>query len=94
MIRGMSDHKARLTVTIDPHLVGYAERLVATGKASSVSAVVNGALEARRLDEREARLLFAEAAERAEAESPGKVDRMLAHLDEQLAALPGQHRRQ
>ena len=42
----MSERKTRLTVTIDPHLAAYAEQLVAAGKASSVSAVINDALEA------------------------------------------------
>src|SRR5215469_3054761 len=44
---GMSDRKTRVTVTIAPHLVAYAERLVESGKADSVSAVVNGALSER-----------------------------------------------
>jgi hypothetical protein len=34
----MSDRKARLTITVDPHLSAYAEHLVETGKAPSVSA--------------------------------------------------------
>ena len=29
----MSDRKARLTITVDPHLSAYAEHLVKTGKA-------------------------------------------------------------
>src|ERR1700746_2690093 len=44
---GMSDRKIRVTVTIDPHLAAYAERLVEAGKAPSVSAVVNDALTER-----------------------------------------------
>lgn len=76
--------KTRLTVTVDPGLAAYAERLVEAGKADSVSAVVNGALEALRQRERRARQLWKEAAERAD---PAKVDRMVAHADAQLAAL-------
>ena len=88
----MSERKTRVTVTIDPDLVAYAERLVQAGKAPSVSAVVNDALQAERQRDQRARRLFKEAAERAEREDPGKVDRMLAHLDEQLATLPESHR--
>src|ERR1700759_736516 len=65
----MSDRKIRVTVTIDPHLAAYAERLVEAGKAPSVSAVVNDALEAERQRDQKARRLWREAAERA---GPGK----------------------
>lgn len=85
----MTERKTRLTVTIDPHLAAYAERLVESGKADSVSAVVNGALEAERLRDARARRLLREAAERAD---PEKVARMMAHVDAQLAALPASHR--
>lgn len=85
----MSERKTRVTVTIDPHLADYAERLVESGKAPSVSAVVNGALEAERLRDQRAMRLLREAAERAD---PAKVARMRAHVDAQLAALPASHR--
>jgi Arc/MetJ-type ribon-helix-helix transcriptional regulator len=80
----MSDRKTRVTVTIDPHLAAYAERLVEAGKAPSVSAVVNSALEAEVQRDRKARRLWQEAAERAD---PDKVARMRAHVDAQLAEL-------
>ena len=80
---GMSDRKTRLTVTIDPHLAAYAEQLVEAGKAPSVSALVNDALEADRLRDQKARRLWKEAAEHAD---PAKVARMRAHVDAQLAA--------
>src|SRR5689334_3086928 len=89
MIRGMSDRKVRVTVTIDPHLAAYAERLVEAGKAPSVSAVVNDALEAERQRDQKARRLWREAAERAD---PDKVARMLAHVEAQAAQLPASHR--
>src|SRR5512147_1008091 len=54
---GMSDRKIRVTVTIDPHLAAYAERLVEAGKAPSVSSVVNDALEAERQRDQKARRL-------------------------------------
>jgi Arc/MetJ-type ribon-helix-helix transcriptional regulator len=80
----MSDRKARLTVTIDPHLAAYAERLVEAGKAPSVSAVVNEAMEQKILrDRRGLNLLRARAAEA----DPAKVARMKAHVDAQLAEL-------
>lgn len=85
----MSERKTRLTVTIDPHLAAYAERLVETAKAPSVSAVVNDALEAQRQRDQKARRLWCEAAERAD---PDKVARMLAHVSAQVAALPASHR--
>jgi hypothetical protein len=81
----MSDRKARLTITVDPHLSAYAEHLVETGKAPSVSAVFNDAMEARIQRERRQRRLWKEAAERAD---PAKVARMMAHVDAQAAALP------
>lgn len=85
----MSDRKARLTVTIDPHLAAYAEHLVSAGKAPSVSAVINGALEAQRQRDHKARRLWREATERAD---PAKVSRMIAHIDAQAAQLPLSHR--
>jgi Arc/MetJ-type ribon-helix-helix transcriptional regulator len=85
----MSERKARLTVTVDPSLAAYAERLVEAGKASSVSAVVNDALAARRQRDAKARRLWREATERAD---PAKVARMMAHIDAQVAQLPPSHR--
>ena len=86
---GMSERKTRVTVTIDPDLAAYAEQLVNAGKASSVSAVVNDALEAERQRDQKARRLWKEAADRAD---PARVARMRAHVDAQLAQLPSSHR--
>ena len=61
------------------------EHLVETGKAPSVSAAFNDAMEARIQRERRQRRLWKEAAERAD---PAKVARMMAHVDAQAAALP------
>ena len=85
----MSERKTRITVTIDPHLAEYAERLVEAGKSPSVSAVVNDALESRRKRDAKARRLWREAAERADR---AKVARMMAHIDAQVAKLPPSHR--
>ena len=79
----------RADTSIDPHLAAYAERLVEAGKAPSVSAVVNGALEAERQRDQKARRLWREAAEHAD---PDKVARMLAHVEAQAAQLPESHR--
>ncbi len=86
---GVIDRKIRVTVTLEPHLAAYAERLVEAGKAPSVSAVVNDALEAERQRDQKARRLWREAAERAD---PDKVARMLAHVEAQAAQLPASHR--
>lgn len=86
----MSERKSRITVTIDPGLAAYAERLVETGKADSVSAVVNSALEAERRRSQRAAALWKEAAEQSD---PEKVDRMLAHVEAQAAQLPERYTR-
>jgi Arc/MetJ-type ribon-helix-helix transcriptional regulator len=83
---GMSDRKARLTVTVDPHLVAYAEQLVGAGKAPSVSAVFNDALAERVQRDKRIRRRWKEAADRAD---PVKVARMMAHVEAQAAAFPG-----
>jgi Arc/MetJ-type ribon-helix-helix transcriptional regulator len=80
----MSERKTRVTVTIDPHLAEYAEQLVEAGKAPSVSAVVNRALEAELDHDREAVSYLREIASRADHE---KVARMMAHADAQAAKL-------
>lgn len=82
---GMSDRKARLTITVDPHLFAYAERLVEEGKAPSVSAVFNDALAERARRDRRALDRLREIATRADA---AKVSRMMAHIDAQAAAIP------
>ena len=82
----MSDRKARLTVTVDPHLAAYAEQLVEAGKAPSVSAVFNDALAERMERDKRIRRRWKEAAERAD---PEKVARMMAHVEAQAGAVPG-----
>jgi Arc/MetJ-type ribon-helix-helix transcriptional regulator len=81
----MSDRKERLTIAVDPHLSAYAEHLVETGKAPSVSAVFNDALADRVQRDKRIRRRWKEAAERAD---PAKVARMMAHVDAQAARLP------
>jgi Arc/MetJ-type ribon-helix-helix transcriptional regulator len=85
----MSDRKTRVTVTIDPHLAAYAERLVESGKADSVSAVVNGALSERVERDRRIRRRWQEITAQADR---GSVDRMLAHIKAQREQLPPSHR--
>jgi Arc/MetJ-type ribon-helix-helix transcriptional regulator len=79
----MGDRKTSLTVTVDPRLVAYAEQLVEAGKAPDVSAVVNDAL-----SEKAGRDALDRLRETAARADPAKVDRMLAHIDAQAAALP------
>jgi hypothetical protein len=80
----MSAGKAHLTITVDPYLSAYAEHLVETGKAASVSAVFNDALSEQERRDRQALDRLSEIAAQAD---PAKVDRMLAHVDAQAAAL-------
>lgn len=80
----MSERKTRVTVTIDPRLAAYAEQLVAAGKAPSVSAVVNRALEAEAERDRDALKRLKEIAAQAD---PAKVARMISHVDAQAAVL-------
>lgn len=80
----MSDKKARLTVTVDQHLADFAEQLVETGRAPSVSAVLNEALTQRLHQERRARAAVAAKVARAD---PARVARMRAHADAQAAVL-------
>lgn len=83
----MSDRKARLTVTVDPHLAAYAEQLVDAGKAPSVSAVFNDALAERIQRDKRIRRRWKDAAEQADQD---KVARMIAHVEAQAATIPGQ----
>jgi Arc/MetJ-type ribon-helix-helix transcriptional regulator len=85
----MSERKTRVTVTIDPRLVAYAEQLVESGKAESVSAVINSALSERVERDRRIRRRWQELTAQAD---PAKVERMLAHVEAQRAQLPSTHR--
>jgi Arc/MetJ-type ribon-helix-helix transcriptional regulator len=85
----MSERKTRVTVTIDPRLAAYAERLVEAGQADSVSAVVNSALSAQEAQDRDDLKHLREIAARAD---PAKVARMLAHVEAQRAELPPAYR--
>ncbi|GAA0986449.1 hypothetical protein GCM10009555_063930 [Acrocarpospora macrocephala] len=84
----MSDgRKARISVTVDPDLNEYAERMVEGGIAPSVSAVVNTAM--RELRARDLRAAAAWAAKLEEAQQPdiaARVDRLQAKVDQQLQA--------
>ena len=86
---GMSDRKARLTITVDPHLSAYAEYLVETGKAPSVSAVFNDALAERVERDKRIRRRWKEIT--AEADT-AQVERMIAHAEAQAEQLPASHR--
>lgn len=56
----MSAHGVEVTVDLDTDLVAYAEQVVGTGNAESVSVVVNEALRAKWLGDGEYRRLLRE----------------------------------
>lgn len=89
----MSEKKARLTITVDPYLAAYAERLVQTGKAPSVSAAFNDALAERIHRDRHARRWWAAKAAQAAADpdTTARIGRMKAHVDEQLRRFNQEH---
>jgi hypothetical protein len=78
----MSERKSRLTITVDPDLSSYAERLVASGQAASVSAAFNEAMAEKAYRDRRRRGLWKARGDQAD---PGRVARMMAHVDQQLA---------
>ena len=82
MFWGMSDRKARLTITVDSHLSAYAEHLVESGRATSVSAAFNEAMAEKAYRDRRRRRVWKAKSEQADS---GRVARMMAHMDQQLA---------
>ena len=78
----MSDRKACLTITVDSHLSAYAEYLVESGHAASVSAAFNEAMAEKAYRDRRRRRLWKAKREQAD---PGRVARMMARIDQQLA---------
>lgn len=78
----MSDRKTRLTITVDPHLSAYAEQLVDAGQAASVSAVFNEAMAEKAYRDRRRRSSWKAKADAADQQ---RVERMMAHIDQQLA---------
>jgi endonuclease YncB( thermonuclease family) len=78
----MSDRKSRLTITVDPDLSSYAERLVASGHAASVSAVFNEAMAEKAYRDRRRRGLWRARSDQADS---GRVARMMDHVNQQLA---------
>jgi Arc/MetJ-type ribon-helix-helix transcriptional regulator len=83
----MSQGKDRITITVDPQVRAYVERLVETGRATSVSAAFNEAMTERINRDRRRRALWKAKVAEAEADPAirAKVDRMAACVDEQLA---------
>lgn len=88
----MSERKTRLTVTIDPRLFAYAEHLVASGKATSVSAVINDALSERAERDRRIERRWEEVTAGASDADRARAARMRAHIDAQAEQLPPSHR--
>ncbi|MEU6794135.1 hypothetical protein ABZ907_20760 [Nonomuraea wenchangensis] len=79
----MSEVKKRITITVDPHLAGYAEQLVQAGKAESVSAAFNEAMAIKRQRDQHA---LAKLRERAAHADPARVERMRRHIEAQSRA--------
>lgn len=78
----MSDRKSRLTITVDSQLSDYAEHLVESGQAASVSAAFNDAMAAKAYRDRRRRSLWRAMAEQAGSD---RVASMMRHLDQQLS---------
>ena len=77
----MSETKARITITVDPHLSAYAEHLVEIGSAASVSSAFNEAMAEKAYRDRRRRSLWKAKAEQGD---PDRVSSMMAHVDRQL----------
>lgn len=77
----MSEAKARITITVDPQVSAYAERLVEAGHATSVSAAFNEAMAEKAYRDRRRRGLWNAKVARADSD---RVSRMIAFVDEQL----------
>lgn len=78
----MSHPNAQLTIIVDPCLRVYAERLVESGRAASISAAFAQAIDEKVYRDRRRRSLWKAKAEQAD---PGRVARVIAHIDQQLA---------
>jgi hypothetical protein len=75
------ERKVRITITVDPDVVEYAEHLVAAGKATSVAAVFNDAIAEKRIADQRALALLRDRAAQAD---PKRVARMMRHVNRQL----------
>jgi hypothetical protein len=67
---------------VDPDLSSYAERRVASGQAASGSAAFNQAMAEKACRDRRRRGLWKAGGDQA---GPGRVARLMAHADQQLA---------
>jgi hypothetical protein len=68
---------------VDPDLSSYAERLVESGHAASVSAAFNEAMAEKAYWDRRCRGLWRAKGDQADS---GRVARMMSHVDQQLAS--------
>jgi Arc/MetJ-type ribon-helix-helix transcriptional regulator len=84
---GDSGFADRITITVDPQVRAYVERLVEAGRATSVSAAFNEAMMDRISRDRRVRAVWKAKIAQAEADPAvrARVERMAAHVDEQLA---------
>jgi hypothetical protein len=83
----MSNKKDRITITVDPQLNAYAEHLVETGHAPSVSAAFSAAMEEKVYRDRRLRSLWKAKTDQAD---PARVARMAAHVARQARDLADQ----
>ncbi|MFC4062441.1 hypothetical protein ACFOWE_29425 [Planomonospora corallina] len=82
--------KPSIAVTLDPDLVEYVRSRVGDDDVKSLSAYVNEALAARVREERRRRAILQTHLVRArEAADHDRVDRMMTHVQRQLAEIPG-----
>ncbi|MDA2803927.1 ribbon-helix-helix domain-containing protein [Nocardiopsis suaedae] len=73
----MSEVKKRVTVTLDPELLAWAERLVESGEARSVSAVVNDAMADKVRRQANAGILIEEDMQEARRRDPEEFERAM-----------------
>ncbi|WP_017627644.1 ribbon-helix-helix domain-containing protein [Nocardiopsis chromatogenes] len=73
----MSEVKKRVTVTLDPELLAWAEQLVEAGEARSVSAVVNEALADKVRRQENASILIEQDMHEARRRDPEEFERAM-----------------
>lgn len=73
----MSEVKKRVTVTLDPELLAWAEQLVESGEARSVSAVVNDAMADKVRRQANAGILIEEDMLEAQRRDPEEFERAM-----------------
>lgn len=73
----MSEVKKRVTVTLDPELLAWAEHVVEAGEARSVSSVVNDALAEKLRRQENAGVLIEQDLQQARERDPEEFERAM-----------------